>query len=389
MRCLAQINQLPGYGQYFPPECIMSLSGNLKTMDLGELLQWVALGRKTGALAFARNKTRNYIFFQEGQIISSRSNEPNKQLGHFLLFQGKITETQLRRALEIQAQNRLLLGKILVQERSVSQEDVEKALIRSTEEVIYDLFLWDDGYFRFAPNGCNIQGLILINLGLNSIIFEGVRRKDEWARIRSLFPSSGVVLSLRADADIKSMSFTPLQKKLLFLLTQKKTISEIILEVHGSDFLVSFELMQLYEMGILVISEIRGKPTVVKDPMKFFNKGMELMQSGQYVDAVRVFQEILRLDPQNARADEQIEIAERAICKEFYAGSIPASKIPYFLTPQSALARHNLSHQETFVASRINGSSDVKSIVMLAPVREIEILQTLDKLMRLSLIALK
>jgi len=381
MRCLAQINQLPGYGQYFLPECIMSLSGNLKTMDLGELLQWVALGRKTGALAFARNKTRNYIFFQDGQIISSRSNEPNKQLGHFLLFQGKITETQLRRALEIQAQNRLLLGKILVQERSVSQEDVEKALIRSTEEVIYDLFLWDDGYFRFAPNVCNIQGLILINLGLNSIIFEGVRRKDEWARIRSLFPSSGVVLSLRPDADIKSMSFTPLQKKLLFLLTQKKTISEIILEVHGSDFLVSFELMQL--------CEIRGKPTVVKDPMKFFNKGMELIQNGQYVDAVRVFQEILRLEPQNTRADEQIEIAERAICKEFYAGSIPASKIPYYLVPQSALTRHNLSHQETFVASRINGFSDVKSIVMLAPVREIEILQTLDKLMRLSLIALK
>jgi hypothetical protein len=367
----------------------MSVSGNLKTMDLAELLQWVALGRKTGALAFARNKTRNYIFFRDGQIISSRSNEPNKQLGHFLLFQGKITETQLRRALEIQAQNRLLLGKILVQERFVSQEVVEKALVKSTEEVIYDLFLWEDGYFRFAVNGYNVQNLILINLELNSVIFEGVRRKDEWARIRSVFPSNGVVLSLRPDADIKGLVFTPLQKKLLFLLTLKKTISEIILELHGSDFLVSFELLQLYEMGILAISEIRGKPTVAKDPMKFFKKGMELMQNGRYSDAVRIFQEILRLDPQNARADEQIEIAERAICKEFYAGSMQASKTPYFLVPQSTLARHNLSNQEAFVASRINGSSDVKSIVMLAPVREIEILQTLDKLMKLNLIALK
>jgi hypothetical protein len=380
---------MPEYGRRIVPERIMSVSGNLKTMDLAELLQWVALGRKTGALAFARNKTRNYIFFRDGQIISSRSNEPNKQLGHFLLFQGKITEAQLRRALEIQAQNRLLLGKILVQERSVSKEDVEKAQIRSTEEVIYDLFLWEDGYFRFAVNGYNLQDLILINLELNSIIFEGVRRKDEWARIRSVFPSNGVVLSLRPDADIKGLVLTPLQKKLLFLLTLKKTISEIILELHGSDFLVSFELMQLYETGVLEISEIRGKPTVVKDPMKFLNRGMELMQDQRYSDAVRIFLEVLRLDPQNTRADEQIEIAERAICKEFYEGSIPASKIPYFLVPQSALARHKLSHQEAFVASRINGSSDVKSIVMLAPVREIEILQTMDKLMKLNLIALK
>jgi len=367
----------------------MSVSGNLKTMDLAELLQWVALGRKTGALAFARNKTRNYIFFRDGKIISSRSNEPNKQLGHFLLFQGKITEAQLRRALEIQAQNRMLLGKILAKEQFVSQEEVEKALIRSTEEVIYDLFLWEDGYFRFAANGYRVEDLILINLGLNSIIFEGVRRKDEWARIRSVFPSNGVVLSLRPDADIKGQSYTPLQKKLLFLLTLKKTISEIILELHGSDFLVSFELMQLYEMGILAISEIRGKPAAVKDPMKFFNKGMELMQNGRYADAVRIFQEILRHDPQNARVDEQIEIAERAICREYYAGAMPAGKVPYFLVPQSTLARHNLSHQEIFVASRINGSSDIKSIVMLAPVREIEILQTLDKLMKLNLIALK
>jgi hypothetical protein len=367
----------------------MSVSGNLKTMDLAELLQWVALGRKTGALAFARNKARNYIFFKDGQIVSSRSNEPNKQLGHFLLFQGKITETQLRRALEVQAQSRLLLGKILVQERLVSREDVEKALMKSTEEVIYDLFLWEDGYFRFAVNGYNIQDLILINLSLNSVIFEGVRRKDEWARIRSVFPSNSVVLSLRPDADIKGQRFTPLQKKLLFLLTLKKTISEIILELHGSDFLVSFELMQLHEMGILVISEIRGKPTVVKDPMKFFNKGMELMQNGRYADAVRIFQEILRLDPQNARADEQIEIGENAICREFYAGSLPAGKIPYFLVPQSALMRHNLSHQEAFVASRVDGCMDIKSIVMLAPISEIEILQALDKLMRLNLISLK
>ncbi len=94
----------------------MSVSGNLKTMDLAELLQWVALGRKTGSLAFVQNKTKNYIYFQNGRIISSRSNEPMRQLGHYLLFQGKITETQLKRALEIQQQSRMVLGKILIQE---------------------------------------------------------------------------------------------------------------------------------------------------------------------------------------------------------------------------------------------------------------------------------
>src|SRR5512135_279100 len=117
----------------------MSLSGNLRTMDLAELLQWVTLGRKTGSLTFVRDKTKNYIFFKDGKIISSKSNEPIKQLSHYLLFEGKITEAQLKKALEIQLQTRSHLGKILVKEGYVTKVEVEKALLGRTEEVIYDL----------------------------------------------------------------------------------------------------------------------------------------------------------------------------------------------------------------------------------------------------------
>lgn len=367
----------------------MSLSGNLKTMDLAELLQWVTLGRKTGSLAFIRNKTKNSIFFRNGQIISSRSNEPNKQLGHFLLFQGKITEIQLKRVLEIQQQTRTILGKILAQEGFVSQPDIEQALVARTKEVVYDLFLWEDGYFHFTAEGYNLQELILINIDVNAIIFEGVRRKDEWARIRKIFPCNDVVLCLRQGVDLKALPLTPLQKKLLFFLTLGKPISEIILELHGSDFLVNYELFQLYERGVIEVKEVRSEPAPAEDPAKLFNKGFELMENYKYQEAIALFQEILRLDPQNTRADEQIERAEAAICQDYYRNSIPAQRVPYFLVPESALTRHNLTHQEGFIASRINGTWDVKSIVMLSPLREIEILQILDKLIKMNLIALK
>ena len=51
--------------------------------------------------------------------------------------------------------------------------------------------------------------------------------------------------------------------------------------------------------------------------------------------------------------------------------------------------RYNLTHEEGFVASRINGTWDVKSIVMLSPLREIEILQALEKMLKMGLIALR
>jgi len=368
----------------------MSLSGNLRTMDLPELLQWVTLGRKTGSLAFIRNKTKNSIYFRGGQIISSRSNEPTKQLGHFLLFQGKITEIQLKRALECQQQTRQILGKILVQEGFVSQAEVEKALVDRTREVIYDLFLWEDGFFHFTADGFNLDELILINIDINAILFEGVRRKDEWVRIREVFPSNEVILALRANADPKTQQLTPLQKKLLFLVTRGKTISEMILEAHGSDFPVNYELFQLYDTGLIYVKKVlAAAPVPVVDPSQVFNRGLDLMRGRKYREAISVFQEVLRHDPQNAQADQKIEEAERAICDEIYQASLQPSRIPCFAVPESSITRYNLTHEEGFVASRINGSWDVKSIVMLSPLREIEILQVLEKLLKMGLITLK
>jgi hypothetical protein len=358
-------------------------------MDLPEVLQWVTIGRKTGSLAFVRDKIKVQIFLKDGQIISSRSNDPTKQLGQFLLFQGKVTESQLKRAFEIHLQSKIILGKILVQENLVSQEDVEAALKARTEEVIYDLFLWDDGSFQFASSGYSLGDLIQIKMDINTLLFEGIRRKDEWARIRSVFPDNNVVLSLRPAIDLKTLSLTPLQKKLLYLLTLKKPISEIMLELHGSDFLVNFELFQLYEKNILDVAEVPAPPAEEVTPAKLFNKGLELMQNRKYKDAISAFQEVLQLDPQNTWASEQIDQAEKALCQEYYHGPVPPGKIPYFVIPESSLTRYSLTHEEGFVASRVNGTWDVKSIVMLSPLRELEILQVLDKLLKLDLIALK
>ncbi len=368
----------------------MSLSGRLKTMDLAEVLQWVTIGRKTGSLAFVLDKTKVYIYLKNGRIISSLSNDPTKQLGQFLIFQGILTEAQLKKVLELHLKTGENLVNIIVQQKFVSKKDVENALVKRTEEVIYELFLWEDGYFHFSDKPYQNKDLILINAEINAILFEGVRRKDEWTRIRKVLPSNDIVLSLRNDANLKSHNLTPMQKKLLFLLTLNKPISEIILELHGSDFMVCFELFQLYEKEIVEIANVQ-KTIIEEDesPASLFNKGQNLLKENRYKEAITVFQEVVRRDPQNAWASEQLEQAEKALCQEYYKSTIPSKKVPYFLVPVSTLTHHNLSHEEGFVASRINGTWDTKSIVMLSPLRELEILQALDKLLKMGLIRLR
>lgn len=362
----------------------MSLSGRLKTMDLPEVLQWVTIGKKTGSMAFVHDKTKVFIYFRDGLIVSSRSNDPTKQLGQFLLFQGKVSESDLKRAFELHLKTGMILGKILVDENLVCQEDIEEALKTRTAEVVYDLFLWDDGYFQFTVGRYNQDDLVQIKMDINSLLFEGIRRKDEWGRIREVFPNNNTILTLRPNVDLKTIDLTPLQKKLSYLLTLNKTISEIILELHGSNFLVNFELFQMYEKDLVEILET-AEPSTEGNPAQLFNQGLDLMAAHDYRKAITVFQEVLCLDPQNSWASEQIEQAEAGICNEFYQVT-PATKIPYFLIPENALLQYDFTNEEGFIVSRVNGTWDIKSIAMLSPMREIDILRVIEKLVEMHII---
>src|SRR3954453_16584654 len=85
---------------------IMGIVGNLRTMQLEELLQWLSQSKKSGTLEIVHGKIEKKIFFKDGLILSSASNKPAEYLGHFLMSHGLINENQLSRAIELQEKTR-------------------------------------------------------------------------------------------------------------------------------------------------------------------------------------------------------------------------------------------------------------------------------------------
>ena len=83
----------------------MGIAGNLATMSVMDLLQFLEAGVKSGILKVSRENTTKEIFFEKGTIVGSTSNDPKEYFGQFLLHYGKIDEPQLRLALERQRQN--------------------------------------------------------------------------------------------------------------------------------------------------------------------------------------------------------------------------------------------------------------------------------------------
>src|SRR5207244_8215991 len=107
-------NRKPATGNRYTSCPAMGVSGNLKTMLPGDLLQWLSLGQKTGTLVVSNKAVEKKIFFKNGRVISSASNDPREYLGQFLMSHGYMSEPELMKGMQVQAETGILLGKILV-----------------------------------------------------------------------------------------------------------------------------------------------------------------------------------------------------------------------------------------------------------------------------------
>lgn len=216
----------------------MSISGNLKTMELSELLQWIAQGAKTGSLLIDNGQVRKKIFFNSGRIVATASTSPSEFLGHFLVGQGHITEEQLAKAMEIQASSKLLLGKILVTLGAISEVELQHILVMKTEESVYDLFDWDEGEFRFVEAENLEGGQVAVALDVTGLVLQGINRVDEWKRIRTVIPDPDSILPVTV-ADPPEGSIPPQDAKVLEQVNDDRTIREVCMHSHASEFHVS------------------------------------------------------------------------------------------------------------------------------------------------------
>src|SRR5205814_4870744 len=110
------------------------------------------------------------IFFRNGRVISSASNDPREYLGQFLMSHGYLSEPELKKAMEVQLQSGILLGKILVMIDVISEEDLQRLMRRKAEEEIYDVFLWREGEFHFIEVELTKSEMISLQVDVYGVV---------------------------------------------------------------------------------------------------------------------------------------------------------------------------------------------------------------------------
>jgi len=374
----------------------MAIHGTLKTMSLTDLLQFLAAGRKTGTLKFDREKITKQIFFQNGLIVGSRSNDPKEYLGQLLLHYGKLDEVQLQIAREIQRKSGGKLGEVVVAQGFISDADVLEVLKTQTLDAIYDLFMWEEGHFEFYDDEHLPDDLTRIEVEPTTVIMEGIYRIDELARYRTLVPSDRSVLELGAGWT-SSLSLGKELRLILYFVEKRMSVAEICYNMHASAFQVYGQLYDLINKGFArVAGEIAERPIVPAVEFEDLPESVPEMLIAARRDldddnpegALFLIQRVLQEEPKNLEAQSLLLTAEDNLIKYLFETELPPHAVPQLLVSPDDLTAQQLGPQEGFVLSRINGEWDIESILSICPFRDADCLRMIKKLLERGIIGL-
>jgi hypothetical protein len=243
-----------------------SLAGNLAVFRLPDVFTFLASARTTGMLTLAAGEREAYVFFRGGQIVYAASNQESLRLGAILLRKKKITREQAAAIDTAVVRGAGRFGEVAVEQRVLSQEQIDELLKVQVAEVVYDAFVWREGTFGFYDGFDLPPRAVTITIDLANLIMEGARRIAEWEHCLALLPDSQVVFRVVTDPQAEKITLSLEEWKILFLINGQRTLEDLCRDADDEAFNVYRVVYGLFASKL--IEPVSGEAPVADDTIK-------------------------------------------------------------------------------------------------------------------------
>jgi PAS domain S-box-containing protein len=144
-----------------------------------ELLVKHASQQRTGRFVIASGSREKELFVEKGKIVSCSSNDPARFLAQRLIASGMISEEQRQKALEIQRETQLALGRILVILGALTENQLHDAMHEKAEEEIAELSTWREAKYVFVEEEIPTLQLVPLRIDVAELIVRQLDHRDE------------------------------------------------------------------------------------------------------------------------------------------------------------------------------------------------------------------
>jgi len=240
----------------------MALKGNLRDFSTTQLLNLINLARKTGLLVVESKNGSAQVFFREGKLIYAAYGGQDGRLTSMLVRSGKLTPAQANKINEQpQARNDRELGALLIQYGHLTQNDIVASVKAYVLDVVYRLFSWTEGTFRFEPSQLPPEDrTIQVRVDLENVIMEGSRRIKEIERLRDELPDLDVALRFtdRPDARLRNINLSVDEWRVVSFINPKNSIRQIAQASNMSEFQIRKIVYGMLQAGLVELIQPAG-----------------------------------------------------------------------------------------------------------------------------------
>ncbi|MDA8168562.1 MAG: DUF4388 domain-containing protein [Nitrospiraceae bacterium] len=296
-------------------------NGNLSCIAFPKLLMSLNRQRVSGTLSFFVDGIVKRIYFRKGDAIFASSTYEDDRLGEMLVKSGKITMEQYDRSVELLKKTGRRQGAILVELGYLTPKELFWGVKYQVREIIYSLFSCDQGEYAFE-DGVIPNEVITLKMSMGNLIYEGVKRIDNWTRIRREMPGTGTLMKLNDDplSLFQDVEFTTQDKKIISLVEGTRTIKQIIEDSWLNSFEATKILYVLWSIGIITGNKVEGAGMPVEEIFKPIPEGEETLR--RKVD--ELYQRLSALDAYGlleataSSTQEEIKKNYYRLAKEFH-----------------------------------------------------------------------
>lgn len=234
-----------------------SISGSLRYYPLSDIFLDIQRSEKEGILEIRNGPIYKRVYIKNGDIIFATSNQQEDRLGYMLLKNGTITADQYNKSTTIMEETGKRHGTVLVELGHIKPKDLIWAVRYQVEEIILSLFRLGQGDFIFLEGPLSSQEVITLKLSAANLIYNGIKRIDDYLYINNALPPEDTILSYSTDPmDLfQDIHLTDSDKEILSLVDGKRAIKEILSLSSLNYFQTIQTLYALLSIRIMEISE--------------------------------------------------------------------------------------------------------------------------------------
>ncbi len=317
------------------------LRGDLKTMPLTDLLQWVDAARKNVVVEITRKNGLHAWF-----VASDR----------------QVIETVVPGARGVLAGD--------------GAPDAPGPGLRAVAiEGLLDLFLEVEGEFTLRDGSTGPTPGISVGVHLGFLVMEGLRQLDEWPRIEAEYPNESA--RLRASNDAGSAELSIVQSAIHGAAREGTTLGELRIVLGISRHALLRRVDELRSIGLI---EVEGAAPGERDlPSRLIEQASALVRERQYSEAAHVMRSLLTSTPNDAHLRRLLEETERQHVSACYEQIAKTDVIRLTARGESAT---QVGADQAITEALAQKARSVMGLVLMSPLRELETLVGLLRLLK-------